>query len=159
MTYYYDVTKDDIDEIKKEYPNLKSLEINDDPVKIAKKNMEILLKEKFPLYAFSLNLSRTSTTNKITVSIPDYKEDNKIDKNDVYSFLSSKFKDTNRDIDNDADLPIEKEKAIFQKAFGSTNHISTIRKPATEKQMILYNKIILEQETEHIKPNRNKVKY
>ena len=42
MAYYYDVTKEDINEIKKEYPHLKSLEINDDPLKVAKKNMEIL---------------------------------------------------------------------------------------------------------------------
>ena len=28
MTYYYDITKEDINEIKKEYPHLKSLEIS-----------------------------------------------------------------------------------------------------------------------------------
>lgn len=159
MAYYYDVTKEDINEIKKEYPHLKSLEINDDPLKIAKKNMEILLKEKYPLYSFVLKLSRTSTTNKVTISVPDYKEDNPIDKHEVYQFLSEKFKESKRDIDNDADLPIAKEQAIFQKAFGSTTHIGVVRVPANEKQMSLYNKLILEQETEHVRPNKNKLKY
>ncbi len=158
-SYYYDVTKEDIENVRKEYPKLKNLEINDDSLKVAKKNMEILLKEKYPLYSFNLKLTRTTTTNKVIVAIPDYNEEDKIDKNEVYQFLSEKFKDTQRDIDNDADLPIGREKAIFQKAFGSTNYISVMRIPATEKQMSIYNKLLLEKETEHIKPNRNKLKY
>ena len=47
--------------------------------------IEILLKEKYPLYSFTLKLSRTTTTNKVTISIPDYKEDNPMDANKVYN--------------------------------------------------------------------------
>lgn len=152
--YFYQVTEEDIKKAKEQYPHLKPLGVNEDPLKVAKKNMLILLKEEYPLYAMSVKISRFSGGDKLTISIPDYDEDNKIKESMVYDFISSRFKDSVRDIANEANNPPVQENMIFQKVFGSTSYISVVRSPATEKEMAIYNKKILEIETENIKPNK-----
>lgn len=154
--YFRDVSKEDIDNVAQEYPYLKRMTDKDDSLKAAKKNMQILLKREYPDYDIVLTLSRTTTTDSVIVTIPDYGEENKLNKNDVYRFLSDRFKDTVRDIDNDADLPPSHDRQAFHKAFGSATYINVRKAPATEKQMALYTKNMLERETAHIEENASK---